>query len=151
MMHSTRSAAPALRRDRRIFVGRSGAFLTLADQFVSSASNFALGVVIARVGGANALGAFGVAFVVWLAVLGINRAVVTEPMTVRGTPPGKGDLVEGCAASLLLGVVAGVALAVVGGGLVLVGAQTGAFALFALAPWLPTLLAQDYCRSMAFR
>lgn len=136
-------------RQRRFGDGR-GATLTLADQLVSSASNFALGVLIARAGGADALGAFGIAFVLWLAVVGVNRALVTEPMTVGGsTEEADAELGEGLLASLILGVVVAVALALAAGALSLLGVH--AVAVLALAPWIPSLLAQDYCRLMAFR
>lgn len=140
---------PAVRVRRRLDGGR-GATLTLADQLVSSASNFALGVLIARAGGADALGTFGIAFVVWLAVVGANRAWVTEPMTVGGsTEDADAELSEGLLASLILGVVVAGVLALVAGALLLLGVP--AVAILALAPWIPSLLAQDYCRLMAFR
>lgn len=134
----------------RHIAGGRGAALTLADQLVSSASNFALGVLIARAGGADALGAFGVAFLVWLAVVGVNRALVTEPMTVGGsTEDADAELGEGLMASLVLGLAVAVVLATVAGALLLV--KVNAVAVLALTPWLPSLLVQDYCRSMAFR
>ncbi len=124
--------------------------LTLADQLVSSVSNFALGAMVARIGGVEALGAFGVALLLWLAVVGVNRALVTEPMTVAGGPEITArEHREGVAASVLVGVGAAALLAV-GCVAALVGGldPTG---VLALAPWLPSLLAQDYCRSAAFR
>lgn len=139
----------AVRVRRRLGGGR-GATLTFTDQLVSSASNFALGVLIARAGGADALGTFGIAFVVWLAVVGANRALVTEPMTVGGsTEDADAELSEGLLATLILGVVVAIALALVAGALLLLGVP--AVAVLALAPWIPSLLAQDYCRLMAFR
>jgi O-antigen/teichoic acid export membrane protein len=136
-------------RVTRIGGGR-GAILTLADQLVSSASNFLLGVLIARAGGADALGTFGIAFLIWLAVVGANRALVTEPMTVTGsTDPRDAQIPDGLLATLVLGVGLGGVL--VAAGLVLDMVGVDATALLALAIWLPSLLAQDYCRSMAFR
>lgn len=130
--------------------GGGGAVLALGDQLLSSASNFALGVLIARAGGADALGTFGIAFLVWLAVMGANRALVAEPMTVVGsTEDSDAQLGEGLSATLALGAVVGAALALVAGGLLLLGVP--AVALLALAPWLPSLLAQEYFRLMAFR
>jgi len=131
--------------------GARGASLTLADQVLSSASNFVLGVLIARAGGAEALGTFGIAFLVWLAVMGANRALVAEPMTVAGsTEDSDAQLGEGLSATLVLGVVVAAALALVAGTLLLLGVSA-AWALLALAPWLPSLLAQEYFRLMAFR
>jgi len=136
-------------RERRIGSGcRAG--LILVDQLISSASNFALGVLIARAGGADALGTFGVAFLVWLAVVGTNRALVTEPMTVTGATDSRhAQLPEGLLASLVLGVAVATLLGIAGVVLELAGID--AVALLALAPCIPSLLAHDYCRSTAFR
>jgi len=135
---------------QRSITGSWAAILTLADQVLSSASNFALGVLIARVGGAEALGSFGIAFLIWLAGVGVNRALLTEPMTVGGpTRSGDAQLREGMLASLLVGVAVAGVLAVAGGGLLLAGID--AVAVLALAPWLPSLLVQDYWRAMGFR
>ena len=138
----------SLRAARGRGAGRAGA--TLADQLVSSASNFALGVMIARAGGASALGAFGVALVVWLAVVGVSRALVAEPLTVTGSPTAMAvEQRQGVFASALVGVGAAGLLAVGCGVAALAGLEVGA--VLALAPWLPGLLAQDFCRAAAFR
>lgn len=130
--------------------GAWSAGLTLADQLVSSASNFLLGVVIARAGGADALGAFGVAFLVWLAVVGLNRALVTEPMTVAGSAVVEPEEIRrGMAASIAVGLGAAGVLAAA---CVMVGVAGGGVAGVAcLLPWLPSLLVQDYFRSISFR
>lgn len=129
--------------------GARGAALTMADQLVSSASNFLLGVLIARAGGADALGAFGIAFLVWLAVVGVNRALVTEPMTVHGLAGTRTELREGLMASLVLGAGIAAVLAATCGVAALIGVDV--VGVLALAPWLPSLLAHDYCRAAAFR
>lgn len=124
--------------------------MTLADQLVSSASSFLLGVLIARAGGAEALGVFGIAFLVWLAVVGINRALVTEPMTVlRGTELDREELGEGLTGSVLLGI--GLALVIAAGCGLAELAGVDSLGILALAPWLPSLLAHDFCRAAAFR
>jgi O-antigen/teichoic acid export membrane protein len=141
---------PALRARRWYADQGRNAVLTLTDQFVSSATNFAIGVLVARAGGADALGAFGIAFLIWLAVLALSRALISEPMTV-GDATGSGDfqLREGMLATLLLGAGVAVCLAAAGGLLILAGAS--GVAVLALAPWIPGLLLQDYWRGMAFR
>lgn len=137
-------------RSRPALAGPRRAAVTVADQVVSSASNFLLGVVIARAGGTEALGLFGIAFLIWLAVLGTNRALVTEPMTVTGSTDARHALLpEGLLASLLLGLAATVALAV--GGLALAAAGHDGSVLLVLAACVPSLLAHDFCRSAAFR
>lgn len=126
------------------------AVVTLADQVVSSASNFLLGVLVARAAGAEGLGTFGIAFLVFLAAVGLNRALVTEPMTVGGTTTREdADLPEGLLSVLLVGIVIGGGIATVGILMHLGGVGTAA--LVSVAVWIPSLLAQDYCRSMAFR
>ena len=130
--------------------GRTRVVLTLADQVVSSASNFVLSAMVARLGGVSALGAFGVALLVWLAVVGINRALVSEPMTVTGGPEiGVGEQREGMAASALVGLATAALLAA--GCLALAEGGVNVVGVLALAPWLPSLLVQDYCRAAAFR
>jgi O-antigen/teichoic acid export membrane protein len=123
---------------------------TLVDQLVSSGSNFALGVLVGRAAGATALGAFGVAFLVWLAALGANRAFVCEPMTVNGATGSCSDRSEGAMASMALALVASGVLAVASLLALWAGFMT-AVAVLALLPWLPSLLVQDYCRSVSFR
>lgn len=124
--------------------------LTLADQLVGSAATFLLGVVIARAGGSDALGAFGVAFLVWLAVLGVNRALVAEPMIVTGSTERRdAQLPEGLLATVLVGAAAAAVVALGGAGLALTGVD--ATTLLVLAVCLPSLLAHDFCRSAAFR
>lgn len=124
--------------------------LTLTDQVVSSASNFVLSAMVARLGGVSALGAFGVALLVWLAVVGINRALVSEPMTVTGGPEiGVREQREGIAASALVGLAIAALLAA--GCLMAAEGGLSVAGMLALAPWLPSLLMQDYCRAAAFR
>jgi O-antigen/teichoic acid export membrane protein len=131
--------------------GATRAALTLADQLVGSAATFLLGVVIARAGGSDALGAFGVAFLVWLAVLGTNRALVAEPMIVTGsTERGDAQLPQGLLATVLVGAAAAATIGLAGAGLAL-AAGVDATTLLVLAVCLPSLLAHDFCRSAAFR
>ena len=124
--------------------------LTFADQVVSSASNFAVGVVIARAGGAHALGSFGIAFLVWLVAVGFNRALINEPMTVADVQGAAALRVSpGAAATALLGCGWVVLLVIGWAGARLAGSEIPI--LLALAPWMPFLLLQEYARSVAFR
>lgn len=130
--------------------GATRAALTVADQLVGSAATFLLGVVIARAGGSDALGAFGVAFLVWLAVLGTHRALVAEPLIVTGSTERRhAQLPEGLLATVLVGLAGAAVVGAAGAGLALTG--TDASTLLVLAACLPSLLAHDFCRSAAFR
>jgi hypothetical protein len=55
----------------------------LADQALSSLTNFALAVLVARAVSTSALGAFGLSFTTYTITLGATRALCSEPLTVR--------------------------------------------------------------------
>lgn len=140
----------ALKAPQRRIGGSRGAALTLADQFIFSASNFALSVAIARAGGADALGAFTIAFLIWLIVLGMNRALIIEPMTVGdSTNGGDPQLREGMLASLALSTGIAAVVAVVAGLLLAIDVDT--VAILALVGWIPSLAMHIYWRAMAYR
>src|SRR5581483_2612053 len=120
---------------------RRASAYAIADQLISSGSNFALGVVVGRLGGASALGEFGIAFLVWLALLGANRALICEPMTVSGSTTETSNPAAGVRASLTLAIGAASLLALASVVVILVGFKP-AFAVLALSPWLPSLLVQ---------
>ncbi len=67
---------------------------TMADQCVASASNFAVGIVVARISGPAGLGAFALAYAVWILVTTIHRSLITDPMAIMGDL--RGDQKEEC-------------------------------------------------------
>ena len=76
--------------DRPFVAGRPIAFgmmvrfgWGLADQLLSSATNFLLAVLIARTVGARDLGAFSVAYATFTFSLGAVRAIAAELLVVR--------------------------------------------------------------------
>lgn len=126
--------------------------VTFVDQAVSSVSNFATGVVIARLAGAVEFGQYALVLTIWLIIVGIHRALVTEPVIITsGTIEDRREMIaHGLGAELLLGAAIS-ALAAAGGlALLAAGANAGALML-ALAPWLTALLIQDYWRAMSFQ
>ena len=122
----------------------------LADQVVSSLSNFAVSIFVVHVLGAVQFGAFSLAFVTYGFVVNASRGLATTPLMVRfsGT-----DLqtwrraVAGCTGTAaLVGLVAGACVLVVAA--VLSGAAGAAF--LALGLTLPGLLLQDSWRFSFF-
>jgi hypothetical protein len=118
------------------------------DQAISSCTNFGITVVAARELSRTGFGAFGLAFAVAIVVMGLTRALATEPLLSR---PG---LAEGprrqaawasvAGASLCLGCVAAVGALLAG---LMFGEEVGA-GLVALALLLPGVCLQDswrYC------
>lgn len=119
---------------------------------VSSVSNFATGVVIARLSGAVEFGQYALTVTVWLVVVGLHRALITEPVIVSsGTIEDRRAVIaHGLGAELLLGGAATGVAAAAGLAILAAGAGAGAVML-ALSPWFTALLVQDYWRAMSFQ
>lgn len=127
--------------------------LTGADQCVASLSNFAVGVAIARVAGIAALGAYSLAYVIWLAFAAVHRALVAEPMAIENDVRGERanhNVQIGFAGEMALGAACACVVACVGVVLLVIGQHAYGVAFVALSPWLPFLLVQDYWRWVAF-
>ena len=67
----------------------------VADQGISSLSNFALGLFVARSFGASNFGAFTLAYITYTVVINAARGLSTDPLVVRYS----GDVSGGSAAS----------------------------------------------------
>lgn len=127
--------------------------LTATDQGVASLSNFAVGIAIARIAGIAALGAYSLAYVVWLAGADFHRSLVVEPMAIENDAwdqDANERITTGLASELVLGVVIGCAIAAAGAAFLVAGQRDYGVAFLAVAPWIPCLLVQDYWRWVAF-
>jgi O-antigen/teichoic acid export membrane protein len=122
----------------------------IADQALSSVTNFGLGITVARVSTPTEFGAFGLAFATYTVALGASRALTTEPLAIRHSGLERRAWREGTAeatgVALLVGAVAGGACAIAG---LLVG-QTLSGPLLAMGFCLPGLLLQDSWRGAFF-
>ncbi|MDN5751397.1 MAG: hypothetical protein L0H64_23340, partial [Pseudonocardia sp.] len=122
----------------------------IADQAVSSLTNFALGIVVARALDVAGFGVFGLAWVTYGVVLNVSRGLCSDPFTVRfsGAEPVDRDpaVVRMTGCTLLVGTVAGAVTVGVGAAL---DGQLGA-AFVALGLVLPGVLLQDAWRFAFF-
>jgi len=122
----------------------------LADQGLSSVTNFALGVLVARSLAPPEFGAFAIAFSVYTIALGVARALTGEPMVVRFSAASSEDSKIAAGAvtgtSILVGIVAG--LVCIASGIVVRGALGSG--LTALGLTMPGLLLQDAWRFVFF-
>ncbi len=142
------SSASALRTNAGGGVRRLG--WGVADQALSSLTNFALAVLVARTVSTSSLGAFGLAFATYTITLGATRALCSEPLTVRYSATGEREWRDGASAAtgvaLVLGVVAGllcIAAAFLFGG-------TLRPSLIVLGIGMPGLIVQDTWRNAFF-
>ena len=122
----------------------------LADQVVSSLTNFAVSIYVVHVLGAVQFGAFSLAYVTYGFVLNASRGLATEPLMVRfsGTDlPTWRRAVAGCTGTATVVGLAGGAC-VLAAAAVLSGPAGAAF--LALGLTLPGLLLQDSWRYSFF-
>lgn len=122
----------------------------VADQAMSSLTNFLLSIFVARTLGATQFGAFSLAYVTYGFAINASRGLSIEPLLVRfsGTvlPTWRRAAASCTGTALLVGIVAGACA--VGAGL-LFGGTTG-LAFIALGLTLPGLLLQDSWRYSFF-
>jgi O-antigen/teichoic acid export membrane protein len=142
------STAPASRTDAGGGVRRLG--WGLADQALSSLTNFALAVLVARTVSTAALGAFGLAFTTYTITLGATRALCSEPLTVRYSATGEREWREGAAAATGMALVLGAAAGVIciAGAFLFDGTLRAS--LIVLGVSMPGLIVQDTWRSAFF-
>lgn len=122
----------------------------LLDQVASSLTNFALALLVARSVGVEEFGAFSVAFIVYLILVEVLRALSLEPLLIRYSAATREAWSAAVASVLGLAILAGVIIAIP---IALVGWGVSGEArgvLFALAVSLPGLLLQDSCRYAFF-
>jgi O-antigen/teichoic acid export membrane protein len=127
--------------------------MTMADQCVASASNFAVGIIVARISGPSGLGAFALAYTVWILVTTLHRSMITDPMAIMNDMRGedRDEFVRrGFAADVTLGLMAAAIIAAVGSALLVVGQHTFGVGLLSVAPWVVMLNLQDYWRWIGF-
>lgn len=121
------------------------------SQGASSVSNFGLSLVAARALGPEGLGVVFVGFSVYLVALGLQRALISEPLIAISTRLDGGDRLSAQRSALTVLIVsllpAGVLI--VGVGLALPN-QVGS-GLVLIAPWIVPSLLQDFWRSVLFQ
>ena len=121
----------------------------LADQALSSLTNFAVSLLVARQVGIQQLGVFSLVFTTYLLALGVSRSLNTDPLLVRysGRPDAwREGTATAAGGAVGLGVALGAGCAAVG---LAIGEVLGG-ALVVLGLGLPGLLLQDAWRFAFF-
>jgi len=122
----------------------------LADQAVSSLTNFAVSLYVARTLGAVQFGAFSLAYVTYSLVLNASRGLATDPLVVRFSGVGSTAWRRAVAASTGTATAVGLAAAagMLAAGLALTGTARAAF--IAMGITMPGLMLQDSWRYAFF-
>ena len=122
----------------------------LGDQALSSLTNFALAVLVATSVSTHGFGEFNLVFATYLLVLGISRALATEPLVIRYTTADEEAwrAAAGSASGTALAISAVAGLICITGGLVAGGEGGRLFVVLGLL--LPGLLVQDSWRFVFF-
>ncbi len=124
----------------------------LADQAVSSLTNFEVSLYVARSLGAAQFGAFSLAYVTYAFVLNASRGLATDPLLVRFSgvelPAWRRAVTSCTGTALAVGMVAGVSM--LGAAVLLHGTSRVAFIAIGLT--MPGLMLQDswryaFCRA----
>jgi O-antigen/teichoic acid export membrane protein len=122
----------------------------VADQVVSSLTNFALSIYVVHTLGAVQFGAFSLAYVTYGFALNASRGLATDPLMVRfsgvGAPAWRRAVARCTGTAANTGLVIGACVLVAAA--VMSGAARGAF--LALGLTLPVLLLQDSWRYSFF-
>jgi O-antigen/teichoic acid export membrane protein len=134
------------RGEARVLAGRAG--WNVADQVVSSGTNFLLSLLVARALSAEGFGYFAVAFTIYVFLTGAARALIHQPLVVRYTAvrPGafKAAARSATGVTTLIGIFAGIVTGTIG---ILIGGRVG-LSLVCMGVLLPGLLLQDMWRAV---
>jgi glycosyltransferase involved in cell wall biosynthesis/O-antigen/teichoic acid export membrane protein len=122
----------------------------VADQALSSLTNFAVAIVVARSLGIEELGAFSIAFATYLIAINASRGLATDPLVVRYSgaelPSWRRAVGSSTGTATAVGAAAGAGCVIAG---LVVAGPTGP-TLLALGVTLPGLLLQDSWRFAFF-
>ena len=122
----------------------------LADQAVSSLTNFGVSIYVARTLGAAQFGAFSLAYVTYGFALNASRGLATDPLMVRcsgvGLPAWRRAVADCTGTAAMVGLAVGSCVLAAAA---LIGGTAGA-AFLALGLTLPGLLLQDSWRYSFF-
>lgn len=118
----------------------------LSDQALSSATNFALAIFVARYANREAFGSFAIVIATYFVVVGLGQGLATQPLAVRHSASSAMPFTEAARSAtgtaLLLGIASGIVCVVAG--FVLGGFLGPQLVILGLA--LPGLLLQDAWR-----
>lgn len=152
MLASTLRSPQTAHDSMRIRIFTTEGAWALGDQILSSATNFAAGVVVARTIGPAGYGSFTLAFGSWVILLGATRAMLVQPYTVvaSGTSAQEWQSATRSTAAAVLGFGIVFAVVAVAASVVLGTSTPTGGAFLALGIFAGPLALQDFWRFAAF-
>jgi O-antigen/teichoic acid export membrane protein len=128
----------------------SRASWNLIDQVLSALTNVVLAILVVHAAGAKAFDAFAVAFLLFSMVIGVERALVAQPLSIRHSKEAEEQrrVTVSRATGLVVGITFPAAVLMVTAGTAIHG-RIGS-TLIATAVVLPFLIMQDACRYAFF-
>jgi O-antigen/teichoic acid export membrane protein len=121
------------------------------DQAFSSVTNFGLSLLAGRLLGPQGLGTVFLAFSIYLLVLMLQRALVTETLLVITSALDLESRDRTAGLGLTLSILSGLTATIVVLILGLVIPGLGHVALFLISPWLVVTMVQDFWKNLLFR
>ena len=131
---------------REIHSPKARAVWAIVDQVFSSASNFALAVIVARRVGTTEYGVFAIGFTIYALALGVSRALSTDPLVVRFSNKSLADQREEAGTTAATAIVFGVLLGALLVAAAFVAGSPLRSSLLTFGLGLPFLLWQDSYR-----
>jgi O-antigen/teichoic acid export membrane protein len=121
------------------------------DSAVSSAANLGLSLLAGRILGPDGLGTLVVGFSVYLAMVSLQRSLVTTPLVSSSSALSPDARADATRAALTTLVVLGAAATAVVAGIALLASGAVARGLLVVVPWLLPSMVQDFWRATLFR
>jgi O-antigen/teichoic acid export membrane protein len=123
---------------------------TVIDQALSSVTNFGLGILVARALDRSEFGGFALVFASYLFIVGLSRAICSEPLLVRHSSHDDRERGHAIARSTGAALALASVLGLCGLALTPLVPSSARTPLIALSVTLPGLLVQDACRYAYF-
>lgn len=120
-------------------------------QALSSATNFGLTLGVGRLLGPAELGVVVIGFAAYQLLLGLQRAIVTQPIIAYGAPLDHGERRRLAGSGLTLVGASGIVATVVAVAIGLVAGRTYGRGFVLFAPWVGAALLQEYWRTILFQ
>ena len=121
------------------------------SQVCSSVTTFGLTLCAGRLLGPGGLGVIVVGYAAYQLLIGLQRAVVTQPIVTHGAPLNDAERQRLARSGLTIVAASGLLVTLVAVAIGLVAGHTYGRSLMLFAPWICLVLLQDYWKTILFQ